>query len=97
MLTKTLSPDRELGNYEARYWSVIYLCEDASGEIIYVGQTGQFWDRRTAHIRTSPWWREVKAIHVIDCTRCSAATRRRDETILIKGSPAQAQQGWDRT
>lgn len=42
----------------------VYVCRNADGEVIYVGQTGDWKSRRTSHRRKSEWWCEVADVRL---------------------------------
>lgn len=46
-------------------FACIYLAEDAAGDIIYVGKTNCWRQRREQHSRQSPWWSAVVRIHCL--------------------------------
>jgi excinuclease UvrABC nuclease subunit len=46
-------------------WTV-YLVLDEDGDVIYVGMSGSFASRRSAHLRNFPEAREVRAVYRFD-------------------------------
>lgn len=50
---------------EVDYVEVVYVCEDLSGSVLYVGASVNWWERRTEHRRTSPWWQAVARVHLL--------------------------------
>lgn len=53
---------RDLGRLVGNF---VYICEDSAGEVVYVGKTGHWRERRTAHRGHSEWWREVSVVHLL--------------------------------
>ena len=61
-----LAPDcRWQGRGLRPHLPVLYTCENRRGEILYVGQTRDWWERRSAHSTSSDWWPQVRVVHVL--------------------------------
>ncbi len=43
----------------------VYICENATGEVIYVGKTIGWRERRLRHQQATPWWGEVERVHLL--------------------------------
>lgn len=43
----------------------VYVCSDAKGDALYVGQTTDIVARTHHHKSKSPWWRDVEVIEVV--------------------------------
>lgn len=61
----------------------IYLCEDAAGDLLYIGYTGNWDERRVHHRRASTWWPEVERVHILRA-RGDMDHLRRNEYVLIE-------------
>lgn len=77
----SVNPGIRTSGYTPQY-PVIYLCEDVRGEVLYVGQTCDWWPRRGTHRINSEWWPRVRKIHLIH--QPSLAQRRADEACLLR-------------
>ncbi len=43
----------------------VYMLEDAAGDIIYVGQTQSWRERRWGHAHSKAWWPDVEIAHCL--------------------------------
>jgi hypothetical protein len=60
---------------------VVYRCYDADERLLYVGSTGNSYNRFTVHQRKTKWWPEVARIAVAE--QPDIETARRVEALAI--------------
>ena len=69
----------------------VYVCFDADGVPLYVGQTSGWFDRSLCHRDRSPWWPQVERVHIF-AVRPERSRRAIERALIMALCPPHNQQ-----